>query len=110
MEGTNLDCEQFKCCKLPHIKVWSQTKYARSHVSPTLISVRDLSQPANKRAAILLDTDSYENWRKRLRDLQQNQQIKSSTLSPLANPGFSALSTVILSLRQYSAQRLKLHI
>src|SRR5947207_1470203 len=42
MEGTNLDCEQFKCCKLPHIKVWSQTKYARSHVSPTLISVRDL--------------------------------------------------------------------
>src|SRR5205814_1841439 len=44
MEGTNLDCEQFKCCKLPHIKVWSQTKYARSHVSPTLISVRDLLQ------------------------------------------------------------------
>src|SRR5947207_4346576 len=42
MKGTNLDCEQFKCCKLPHIKVWSQTKYARSHVSPTLISVRDL--------------------------------------------------------------------
>src|SRR5204863_3733140 len=45
MKGTNLDCEQFKCCKLPHIKVWSQTKYARSHVSPTLISVRDLLQP-----------------------------------------------------------------
>src|SRR5213595_472760 len=42
MEGTNLDCEQFKCCKLPHIKVWSQTKYARSHISPTLIYVRDL--------------------------------------------------------------------
>src|SRR6266516_2112883 len=52
MEGANLDCEQFKCCKLPHIKVWSQTKYARSHVSPTLISVRDLLQKSTFRQPI----------------------------------------------------------
>src|SRR5947207_14344974 len=58
MEGTNLDCEQLKCCKLPHIKVWSQTKYARSHVSPTLISVRDLlhPQPPARIADTIADT------------------------------------------------------
>ena len=68
MKGTNLDCEQFKCCKLPHIKVWSQTKYARSHVSPTLISVRDLLQLAvcNFRRI----WDAYLNGRERPNDLK----------------------------------------
>ena len=68
MEGTNLDCEQFKCCKLPHIKVWSQTKYACSHVSPTLISVLDLLQRR------------YRNPRSS-RYLQSNPSFKSNRRS-----------------------------